>query len=52
MDPSDDDIADAEVVVERPGDDTVEPTSGRHDEIEEAEVVAASPSPRHPQSPR
>jgi dipeptidyl-peptidase 4 len=36
MDPSDDDV----VVEERRGNETVEPTAARHDEIEEAEVVA------------
>ncbi len=44
MDPSDDDV----VIEERRGNDTVEPTEARHDEIEEAEVVsdlaAASPA--------
>ena len=45
MFPPDDDVVDAEVVDEQLGDDTVEPAASRHDEIEEAEVVAAAASP-------
>jgi dipeptidyl-peptidase 4 len=45
MNAPDDDVVEAEVVDERPGEGTVEPASARHDEIEEAEVVAVAAPP-------
>jgi dipeptidyl-peptidase 4 len=45
MNAPDDDVVEAEVVDERPGEGTVEPASARHDEIEEAEVIAVAAPP-------
>ena len=39
-----DDVADAEVIEGRPGDDIVEPVRALGDEIEEADVVTAAPT--------
>ena len=38
-----DNVVDAEVVVERQGDDTVEPTGAGREAIEDAEVVGDAP---------